>query len=180
MPPNLVHLLTISGSLRLSSSNTALMGAARILAPGSIRVVPFTQIADLPHFNPDLERETPLPISVIELRRRVARADGILISCPEYARGVPGAFKNALDWLVGSPSDDKHIALWNASPRAHHAQDALRLILSTMLGEVVEAACIDIPLLGANMTAAEIAANAKYSSTILSALSEFSQIIQQS
>lgn len=50
----------------------------------------------LPHFNPDLE-ERPPP-EVTELRERVGQAGGLLISCPEYVRGIPGSFKNALDW----------------------------------------------------------------------------------
>lgn len=146
------------------------MDAALLLAPLPIQIQRWTAIGDLPHFNPDVEMSLPLPDSVIELRRIVENTDGIIISCPEYARGVPGSFKNALDWLVGCPADDKLIALWNASPRSRSAQDALRLILNTMLGEVIEATCLDIPLMGRGLSAAQIADDAELSQMIRTAL----------
>ncbi len=170
-PP--LRILALSGSLRNSSSNTALLDALTLLAPEHIHIDRYESIADLPHFNPDMESMTPLPAAVRDLRFRVAQADGLIISCPEYARGVPGSFKNALDWLVGSASDDKAIALWNTAPRAHYAQDSLRLILSTMLGRIIEPACITVPLSGNTRTAEEISQDSDLSSRIVSTLSVF-------
>lgn len=116
-----IQLLAVSGSLRAASSNTALLTAAEPLAPAGVAVSLYTGIGDLPHFNPDVEDELPSPVK--DWRARVGAADGLLIACPEYARGVPGAFKNALDWLVGGPEFvGKPVALFNASPRASHAQ----------------------------------------------------------
>ena len=74
------------------------------------------------------------------------RSDGILISSPEYARGVAGVMKNALDWLVGSYEfPDKPVALINTSPRATHALAALRLTLETMSAQIVEQASHHAP-----------------------------------
>src|SRR5579884_2750614 len=141
-----VRLLAISGSLRAGSSNTSLLEAAAALAPGGVEVLLYEGLGELPHFNPDLEANEPA--SVTELRRLVREADGLLISSPEYAHGVPGSLKNALDWLVGgSEFPGKAVALLNASPRATHAQAALAETIRTMAGRLVEEASIAVPLL---------------------------------
>lgn len=154
------RIVAISGSLRAASSNSALMSAAVLVAPPDMTIDVFDGIADLPHFNPDLDVD-PAPPAVTAWRARVGAADGLVISCPEYARGIPGAFKNALDWLVSDPAGfSKPIALWNASPRAVSAQEALKLVLTTMSGRVVEAASLTLPLLGRSWTPDELAADA--------------------
>jgi len=81
----------------------------------------------------------------------VASADALLIASPEYAHGVTGTIKNALDWLVGfEPFASKAVAVLNASPHAHHADSALRETLKTMAPVIVELASVSIPLLGAS------------------------------
>lgn len=115
-----LHVLVMSGSLGIASSNTAMLKAAEFLAPGDMLIEHYRDIAKLPHFNPDLL--DPLSEIIAALHARVARADGLLISCPEYARGIPGSFKNALDWLVSSTEfSGKMVALFNASTRASAA-----------------------------------------------------------
>jgi NADPH-dependent FMN reductase len=84
-----MRILAISGSLRSTSSNTALLRAAQILAPPGVDIMLYPNLGTLPHFNPDLDGETP-PQSVLEWRAEVGLADGLLISSPEYAHGVPG------------------------------------------------------------------------------------------
>ncbi len=112
----------------------------------------------MPAFNADLENDPPTPVK--ELRARVSAADVLIISSPEYARGIAGSLKNLLDWLVGGPEfAGKPVALINTSPRARHAPAQLRLILGTMAGRIVEEACVTLPLLGRRLTAAEIAAD---------------------
>src|SRR5215469_12924589 len=96
-----MKLLAISGSLRAASLNTSVLQAAQRLAPEGVEIEIFDGIGQLPFFNSDLEAGQ-LPEPVARLRQVVAKADGILISSPEYARGVSGVLKNALDWLVGS------------------------------------------------------------------------------
>jgi chromate reductase len=95
-----LHILAISGSLRAASSNTAVLQAMAALAPADVTIAMYDRLADLPYFNPDLDREgdTP-PASVGDLRAQIGRAEGIVICSPEYAHGVPGVLKNALDWL---------------------------------------------------------------------------------
>ncbi len=172
-----MRLLTISGSLREGSSNNAVLRAAELLSPDGITFDHYDGVGTLPHFNPDLEAERP-PEPVVMLRSRIGAADGVLISCPEYARGIPGSFKNALDWLVGSLEFPyKPVALINASPRATSAQAALRLVLTTMSAHLVEEASITLPLLGREIDAAGIAADPELSAPLAAALRTFRDAI---
>ena len=96
-----IQILAMSGSLRAKSSNSAVLKTAQILSPGAANLTLYSDLANLPHFNPDLDLE-PFPEVVTSLRQQIQDSDGILISSPEYAHGVPGSLKNALDWLVSS------------------------------------------------------------------------------
>jgi NAD(P)H-dependent FMN reductase len=178
-----MQILALSGSLRRVSSNTALLRAAAALAPPEIEIVLYGGLGDLPHFNPDLESPdliAALPPAVAELRARVAAADGLLISSPEYAHGVPGAMKNALDWLVGGPElVGKPVALLNASPRSTIAQASLADTVTTMSGRLVRAASIAVPLLGTKLDAAGIAAHPEISAAVRTALLAFAREIAQ-
>lgn len=104
-----------------------------------MRVVVYEGIDRLPFFNPDLDNEE-VPEAVESFRAELRNADGLLISSPEYAHGVPGVLKNALDWLVGSTQGeivDKPVALVNASPYATIAQASLVETLRVMSARVV-------------------------------------------
>ena len=113
-----MRILAISGSLRRISSNTTLLRAIDALAPPGVEVTLYDGLADLPAFNPDFEGAEPS--SVLAFRGQLKSADGVFISSPEYAHGVPGSLKNALDWIVGSGElVDKPVAILNASPWRH-------------------------------------------------------------
>jgi chromate reductase, NAD(P)H dehydrogenase (quinone) len=173
-----IHILAISGSLREVSSNTALLQAAIALSPKNVEMRLYRGLGDLPHFNPDLE---PMePPAVTDLRRQLRWSDGLIISCPEYAHGVPGVLKNALDWLVsGEEFVGKPIALFNASSRAIHAQASLTEIVTTMAGQIVPEASITVSLLGKNLDAAGIIADSEMSSEVQAAIVSFSTAIEQ-
>jgi NAD(P)H-dependent FMN reductase len=127
-----------------------LLRATARLAPRDINVAVFNGLGDLPLFNPDLEGNRPA--SVLTLHQAVAESDALLFASPEYAHGVTGTIKNALDWLVGfEPFASKLVAVFNTSPRAHHADDALRETLRTMAAIIVESASSSIPLLGTGL-----------------------------
>ena len=154
-----MKILAISGSLRTKSSNTAVLRAAARLAPSGVDIVLFDNIARLPFFNPDQDGDQ-VPEAVAAFRTVIGTCDGILISSPEYARGVAGAMKNALDWLVGSfEFPDKPVALINTSPRATHALAAMRLTLETMSARLVNDACVTLPLLGRENDETSIVSN---------------------
>lgn len=172
----MLDILAFSGSLRAASLNTALLRAAQGLAPSAMTIEIYDGLGSLPLFNPDLDPQD-FP-TVRAFLARVARADALLIACPEYARGIPGAFKNALDWLVGSEEfGAKKAALFNASPRATEAQAALRLVLSTMAVEIIEAASVTLPLPGPDWTPATIAADADLAPRLTRALQALAEAL---
>ncbi len=170
----MIRLLAISGSLRKASINTALLRAAALLAPKNIDVQLYESLGELPHFNPDLDTDlnaSTLPQPVRDLRAQVDSADGLLIACPEYAHGLPGAFKNALDWLVGGPEFiAKPVALLNTSPRSVHATPVLTEIISTMAGCIVMEACQTIPLRGRRLGPQAIVENPELAGRLRSVL----------
>jgi chromate reductase, NAD(P)H dehydrogenase (quinone) len=107
-------------------------------------------IGGLPHFNPDLDGEGAVPPAAIaEFRALLAAADGVIISCPEYAHGVPGSLKNALDWIVSSGElTDKPLVLVNASAAGgERAQAALVETLTVMGANVLVEASLLAPFL---------------------------------
>ena len=172
-----IRLLAISGSLRKASTNTALLGAASLLAPEGMMIELYEGLAALPHFNPDLDAD-PLSSAVIDLRARIGAADGLLFSSPEYARGVPGSLKNALDWLVSSDVfPGKPVAFLHASERGVAAQAALRLILETMSARIIDQASTTIPLLGTQTDARAIAKDVVMAKKLRDALEAFASEI---
>ena len=156
-----MRLLALSGSLRRASTNTAALLALARLAPAGVFVEVYDGLATLPPFNPDDDEDAEAaPASVRALRRDVAYSDALVIAAPEYAHGVSGVLKNALDWLVASEAfAGKPVALLNAAPRAFHAQASLREILSTMAARLVPEAFITLPLTGTCVGAEAIAAD---------------------
>lgn len=97
----LMNLLAISGSVRAGSYNRALLEAMSKLCPEGASITIYDRIKDIPIFNADVD-ESEIPESVDSLISKMRESDGVIISTPEYAHGVPGALKNALDWLVSS------------------------------------------------------------------------------
>jgi NAD(P)H-dependent FMN reductase len=165
-------ILALSGSLRAGSSNTTLLHAMAKLAPSNVAFKFYDGLGGLPHYNPDQE-DAAIP-SVIEWRTLISSVDGILICSPEYARGVPGSLKNALDWLVGGIDIvNKPVAVINASPHSTHAHASLMVILETMSARVIPEASITVPLRGRKLSAREIADDAPMAGILQAALAVF-------
>ena len=139
----------ISGSLRAGSTNTALLRTAQAVAPEGTIALIYEGLGRLPHFNPD-DDIVPLHPSVADLRMRIADADALLFSTPEYAGALPGAFKNLLDWtVVGGETYGMPVAWINASGSTTGAADAhrsLRTVLGYTGSAIVEEACAHIPV----------------------------------
>lgn len=129
-------------------------------------------LGDLPHFNPDLDGEgASAPVSVRAFRDQIAAADALMFCSPEYAHGVPGSLKNALDWLVSAPEMVfKPIGLLNVSPRSTYAIASLAETLRTMSTVLVEGASLELPLAGTRLDASGIAANAEFAARLRGAL----------
>ena len=130
LPPTKAHAAArhLRKPARRVPTNTAALEALAKLAPEGVKVLVYRDLAKLPPFNPDDDVEDgrkPEPVET--LRALVSASDALVIAAPEYAHGVPGALKNALDWLVVSETfAGKPVALINTSPRAFHAQASLR------------------------------------------------------
>ncbi|WNC13822.1 NAD(P)H-dependent oxidoreductase [Brevibacillus brevis] len=143
-----LSVLAISGSLRKHSSNTALMNAMIGLAPSRMDWKIYQGLGDLPHFNPDDDHGDG-PVEVRELRAHIQAADAVLICTPEYANGVPGVLKNALDWLVSTTVFlQKPTAVISASPTpmgGDKAHASLLLTLGMINAAVVEGGTLIIP-----------------------------------
>lgn len=145
--PGISHrILAISGSLRARSVNTAVLHATRALAPAGMSVEIFPGLGMVPPFNPDLDID-PVPAPVAAWRSAVGAANALLFCTPEYAHGVPGTLKNALDWLVSYEGFiAKRVAIINARPGGEHAQASLRETVRVMNAQILEAACVTLPL----------------------------------
>ena len=113
-------------------------------------------MGDLPHFSPDIDVEDAPP-SVAALRRQLQEADGVLICTPEYAYGVPGSLKNALDWTVSSGDFvGKPVVVLSASPSmmgGDKAHASLLLTLTALSANIVEGGTLIIPLIRTKMNA---------------------------
>ena len=135
-------------------------------------------LAGLPHFNPALDVE-PRPATAAAWRAAAGGADGLILSVPEYAHGLPGAFKNGLDWLVSDPAlVDKPVALWNVSARSSYAQASLREILRTMSTRIVDEAGVTLPLLDGPFTLAALLDTPALRETLRAALEAFVRAIR--
>ena len=163
--------------MRARSANLELLRAAAKLAAASMRLTIYTELATLPHFNPDLDGENAVPPAAVHvLRSTVAAADGILIASPEYAHGVPGSLKNALDWLVSGPEIvHKPIAVLSASSRSNYAHEQLVETLRTMSATIVAGASVAIPVSGRHLDADAIAADVGLTRLLHSALAAMAE-----
>jgi len=149
-----MNIVAISGSLRAASFNTALLRAAASLAPDGMDIAVYEGLGDLPHYSPERDHYHARdlgasPDSVGALRSAIGAADGAIICTPEYAYGIPGSLKNALDWLVSSGELwRKPVAAISASPSASggdRAFTALLLTLSALEATVPERARMVVP-----------------------------------
>jgi chromate reductase len=144
-PP--IRIAAISGSLRAASSSASLLRAAARLAPGGVAVSIADDLGRLPHFNPDHDADgVPAPESVAAFRALLANAHAVILCTPEYAHGVPGVLKNALDWAVSSGElRGKPMGLIVAAPGGGAgARESLTRTLQVMEARIVPDASLTL------------------------------------
>lgn len=125
-------ILAISGSLREGSSNHNILQLLGKMIPDGIIYSIYDGIRNIPAFDPGIDNDNP-PVQVTDFREKISQADGIIVCTPEYAFGVPGALKNALDWMVSSGSfSGKPTALITASTGGENAHEAMKKILGAI------------------------------------------------
>lgn len=147
-------ILGISGSLRKQSSNSRLLSfiGERITSSGSeFRL--YEGMANLPHFNPDLDVDDKIMHEAVrEWRNELSAADAVIVCTPEYANGVPGSLKNAFDWIVSSGQMiDKPTAVISASPNQEGGAIALESLTRTLRminASIPDEASIAVPFIG--------------------------------
>jgi chromate reductase, NAD(P)H dehydrogenase (quinone) len=165
-----VKALLVSGSLRAGSSNGELLSALPLLAPAEMTFSFRAPLDRLPFFNPDVEEAGP-PDSVLAWRAEIRDHDALFVSSPEYAHGVPGVLKNALDWLVGGVElSDKPTAAINTSLPSRTAHESLLEILRVMGARIVPEACVEFSLRGRKLDARGIASDPVLAPLLRSAL----------
>lgn len=142
-------MVVMSGSTRAASTNTAFARTAAAHPPASSTVTAWFAQAGLPHFDPDLDRD-PLPAPVAALRDLLGGANAVVLCTPEYAGALPGAFKNALDWTVGSTVfSDKPVAWIKVAADARRGEGAhaeLATVLGYVQARVLPEACTHVPI----------------------------------
>jgi len=176
-------ILALSGSLREHSLNTIFLRAASRLAPEGINIIFYNALNEIPLFNPDIEGENfdkDTPAAVKHFRDQLHGVDGVMIASPEYAHGVSGVMKNALDWLVGTGEFvDLPIALVNVSPRATIAYSALHETICVMGGIIVPEASPTIPLIEKKDDLESVIANSETSTQIKQTIISFDKAIKE-
>ena len=100
----MTHITAIAGSLRKASFNLGLANAARDVAPDGVTVTVHT-LHGIPLYDGDAEAAHGIPDAVVKLKDAILTSDAVLLVTPEYNNGIPGVFKNAIDWL-SRPSGD--------------------------------------------------------------------------
>jgi NAD(P)H-dependent FMN reductase len=177
-----MHIVAISGSLRANSSNTMLVRATAKLAPADMNITLYEGLDTLPHFSPDLDIDDAPP-SVASFRHQLQDTDGILICTPEYAYGMPGVLKNALDWTVSSGEFvNKPVLTMSASPSAmggEKAHASLLLTLSALSAHVVEEEMLTIPFIRKKLDASGNLTDPPTIQAITTVLQEFAQVIHE-
>jgi NAD(P)H-dependent FMN reductase len=161
-----IKILAISGSLRSNSSNHKIINTIATMMPGNIDFTIYQELGNLPHFNDEDSYEI-----VHEWRRLIKDADGVLICTPEYAFGVPGSLKNALDWTVSSGDFyNKPVALITASTGGDKAHASLLQTLTALTAKMTEGTTLLIPFIRSKF-------NERGEVTDLSMLNEIKKLI---
>lgn len=128
-----IKILAIPGSLRPNSSNHKIINAIQVLEVAHADMITYNDLGKLPHFD---DREYEI---VEEWRNKIKGADAVLLCMPEYAFGVPGSLKNALDWTVSSGEFyEKPVALITASSSGVKAHAAMQQTLTALSAKMTD------------------------------------------
>ena len=151
MAAHKIKILAISGSLRTSSSNTKILKLIERLVPENVEFNIYPGLSGIPHFD-DADN---VPAAVSVWRKELREADAVLICTPEYAFGVPGTLKNALDWTVSSGElVNKPLALITASTGGDKAHAAFLQIFTALSAKIPEGGSLLIPFIRSKINAA--------------------------
>jgi chromate reductase len=144
MPDSKLKVIVICGSLRKKSYNHALVRALPELAPPNMTLIESPPFDTIPLYNADIQEASGFPGPVNDLAEAIRAADGIIVVTPEYNWTIPGALKNAIDWvsrMKEQPFKDKPVAIQSASQgpvggarMQYHLRMALTFLSAFMFG----------------------------------------------
>ncbi|AYG68294.1 NAD(P)H-dependent oxidoreductase [Rhizobium sp. CCGE531] len=171
-----ISLYALCGSQRQASTSRRLLEALQLACPDGVTIAICDLIGDLPIFNPDNEGDKTPPV-VEKFADEIRKADGLIVSCPEYAHGIPGGFKNALDWLVSRDEVPfKPLMFAHASHRGDLVLAQLTEVLQTMSLHIAADAFLRLPIAGKSDEAqAAMLLEARENGLLPSALGRFAQ-----
>jgi chromate reductase, NAD(P)H dehydrogenase (quinone) len=125
-------VLAIIGSTKEKSSNLNLVLEIGYMSKDDLEIDVFDSVSKLPHFNPDLDNDNCIQ-EVIDFRKKIQEADGVIVSSPEYVFSLPGSLKNALEWCVSSiVFYKKPVGLITAAASGEMAHEQLIMIMKTL------------------------------------------------
>jgi len=143
-----IKILGISGSLRPDSSNAVVLKVIEKLLPENVHFSLYDGISQLPHF----DGSENVGNEVANWRKALQETDGIIICTPEYAFGVPGALKNALDWTVYTGDFvNKPLALITASSQGDKAHASFKQIFKALSADLTEETSLLISFIRAKL-----------------------------
>lgn len=129
------NIFTIIGSASSNSANLKLVEKIANLTSDKISLTIFNDLKTLPHFDPELATDNP-PIQIIDFRKNIEQADGIIICTPEYIFSIPSGLKNAIEWCISTTIFlDKPSGLITASASGQKGHEELQLIMKTSMAK---------------------------------------------
>jgi chromate reductase len=171
------NILAICGSTRSSSSNLHLIKAIEELTTDIFNITLFNDLSSIPHFNPDIDNIKP-PLEVEAFRKFIRDSDGVLICTPEYAMGVPGSLKNAIDWTVSSCEfSHKPVALITASSLGEKGHASLSETLKIIEAKLTDQTQLVISHVKTKVNAQNKITNEQTLSDVLSVLTGLNNLI---
>lgn len=132
-------IFAIVGSASGNSSNEKLITNLANITKDCFVLTVFNELKTLPHFDPALSKENT-PNVILEFRNSIEKADGIIISTPEYVFSIPSGLKNAIEWCISTTVfSDKPIGIITASANGYKGHEELQLIMRTVMAKFTDA-----------------------------------------
>jgi chromate reductase len=129
------NILIIIGSASENSTNEKLAEIISAQTSDYFNITTFNQLKSLPHFDPQLSTDDP-PKEIIAFRKEIEKAEGVIISTPEYVFSVPGGLKNAIEWCVATTIfSEKPLGIITASAAGTKGHEELQLIMQTLMAK---------------------------------------------
>ncbi|MEQ1553241.1 MAG: NADPH-dependent FMN reductase [Ferruginibacter sp.] len=139
---NKKNIFAIIGSASSNSSNLKLVEKIASLTTDTFHFTIFNDLKSLPHFDPVLSTDNP-PKQIIEFRKNIEQADGIIICTPEYIFSIPSGLKNAIEWCISTTIfSKKPSGLITASASGQKGQEELQLIMKTAMAKFTYETCL--------------------------------------